>query len=609
MSKIHYISQVPGIGKTRWALRSMVKRILKGDEICFYVAPTVDLLMQVRRDLIKRLLKAGMTKEDAEYVPYVLTADSIENRSTIVDASRKAFVDSSGPRSYKPIEIGRVVFMTHAGFYRVPLDVLSKVRENSVVFFDEAKREVDKGVTLRMSSKANRLFRSLFRLRTIGDGKYSQALPSTSSDEKREAIYQRLIKSLNAKQISLVRGIIEDIMNPRLYVYISSTGNTFYSVSTPGDIFTDFKRAYIMSAYFENSQMFHLLSLDRSLTLIDYTPKIKNIQARIDEIHARYRKVIIQPLTDNQSVLSKNQLNGFMIPTEHIPRMKELLDEYQPSVADLRFIKRALCFKNVIKSQRLKELTDAFRELEVNHEPIEWYLDFSVSVCKAWAKKKNIKYAKPLTFVNTNCESVATSKNLPLCSIGSRGSNAYSNYHSVLFMAAVNPDNQHRNFLKALLGDAYSTERDFVVDTCLQAINRCSIRDTRCNEPVLIIVPDLRLAEYVKEAMHDLPTIVKPPKSVSHTVLSIRSMANGITEGDRMKYKPEDWKKEWKTQYFADDLNRSIRNKASMVSQYKAQLMKDIPQERRHKIVQNLQRTQAELEELRKLRNEKKIAK
>jgi len=53
---VQYISAIPGLGKTHWAVHHMVER-LRRSEISLYIAPTVRLVDQVYDDLGKLLSK------------------------------------------------------------------------------------------------------------------------------------------------------------------------------------------------------------------------------------------------------------------------------------------------------------------------------------------------------------------------------------------------------------------------------------------------------------------------------------------------------------------------------------------------------------------------
>ncbi len=502
--KIHYVSQVPGIGKTHWAIRRIAQLCARKNSICFYVAPTHELLEQVKANLQEEL--------DAFNVQNSLIVISSQTADGLTIGQAASHVLGQSPvSSIRAAKKGDVIFMTHEGFYRVDGSTFTDCGKHSIVFFDEAKREVTSGTALFLSEARLRRFQRFF-LRGDRVGSYYRGMPlaSTTFEDIEPELNTFLATIPSPRTRANVISILQDIYNSRLSVYLTSKGKRFYSVSTPTHVFSQMKRVYIMSAYFENSQMYHLLK-DRGFQLVDYTMKVPGVKSRLKALRARYKKATILPLTNNETVLTKDQLSSLIVPVDQVAHVRDLLSVHGITKRDLAIITKARTGRRLDFDEKYPhaKLVQRLQDMGCSFAPIDYYLGLAKKAVSRW---KHRTPGQPLlVFANSVYERrIDRTPGLESCSVAVRGINKYKERHAVAFIAAINPEAQHRNLLEALLPPDYDVNRDFVVDVCLQAINRCSLRSAESDHPVLIIVPDLQLAQYVKEGLHGLPKIAKP---------------------------------------------------------------------------------------------------
>ena len=81
------------------------------------------------------------------------------------------------------------------------------------------------------------------------------------------------------------------------------------------------------------------------------------------------------------------------------------------------------------------------------------------------------------------------------------GLNAYSDVHDCVFLSALNPSPGHCRFLEAQGLSYDEIERQGYFATAYQAVLRTSLRDVNNCEAKNLVVPDLRLAEYLSQLL------------------------------------------------------------------------------------------------------------
>lgn len=511
---MYYISGVPGLGKTSWAISNIVTKIQEKSGPVIYVAPTRKLIKQVSNDIIKLLVKKGYTPKDAKNkIIYVHSSPGIKKGANVAEMLKAAVSgrEISGLAKMPKFDTDTVVFMTHAGFYSLRPDTIPKeVKSSITVYFDEAKKSVFNRTSIKMNEEAAAAFNSMFTKTKYENSTYFLITPSANYNT---ATLQTVVKGLSSiREAQYVHSIIQDVKNPSLEVYVSTpeikAGTRFYGVTLPSKVFKGYKQVTFMAAYFENSQMYHLLKADRTNRLVDITSTLPNYKQRLSYIRQRYSHAVIVPLTVQDTVLTITSLQGILIPRLRLLSLQKKLDKLGLTAADIRkcvdYIHTGYdTERDEVKIQKAVQL---IKKAKIQKDPMDWYLRRSEQVVTSW--NKSYKETKiPLMFVNNAYQDNIDSDKFRIVSTASHGINAYRDHSIAAFLAAINPDRQMINFMRARVGDEYNYQKDFVVDTCLQSISRSSVRDTESKSKILIILPDLKLAEYVRDSMMELPRI------------------------------------------------------------------------------------------------------
>jgi hypothetical protein len=101
------------------------------------------------------------------------------------------------------------------------------------------------------------------------------------------------------------------------------------------------------------------------------------------------------------------------------------------------------------------------------------------------------------------------------------GLNKFQSYDNVLFLSALNPNEQQANLFKEFGLDAEKIRKAIMYETCYQSINRTSLRNTASKTKKNVIVPDRQTALYLQNLFIDskMPTQLHP--------ISVRKKARG----------------------------------------------------------------------------------
>ncbi|MGE8451012.1 MAG: hypothetical protein ACN6OP_10430 [Pseudomonadales bacterium] len=512
---IRYISGEPGLGKTHWTIGQMMQAIHHADVIVFYVAPTIKLCDQVMNDLHRRLVDDGMTKKAASRCTVGIYSQH-SGKGSIAHALKAAIAgkrDASGVL-YNKVKPGSVVFMTHQGFFSLPDNLMSsEFKKRTRIFFDEAKKPVFSPAPLKLTSKkTERLFEQVFEFEPYKDTNFNR-LTLAEDYERPLAKLRELISDKFAKQS--LTNLITSVGNTRVEVFLSSKrthrGLQFFQLRLPSRVFEGFEEVTLLSAFFEDSQLYYLLSTDPRIKLLPIGHQMPNYFGQRAMVKERYSYVTIVPLTTQQTVISKGSLRSMLIPIADLVKVHKRFDKLGVEKADhipiMRYLGQGYVPEGVVKRQ-----TQAVKYLQkldrLSHNPIQWYMKQAKRIITAWKEKyepTDRKVDRPLMFVNKMFEREVDTRFFHQVSTSAHGLNQYRHSNVAVFLAAINPDPQLAAFLKARIGDEYDIQRDYVLDACIQSLGRCSVRQRNLRDPILIILPDMKLAQMVADRMSGMP--------------------------------------------------------------------------------------------------------
>lgn len=513
---LDYISAVPGIGKTNWAIQTMKSYFIQNSTTCIFVAPTTKLLLQVYNDLEKLLLKDGFDRFEINSRLLILTTDTKSSATIkeIVEASLKGKQDRSG-MSHGHLKPGCIVFMCHEGFYNLPEDVYSQeLRQNTVVIFDEVKQCVFESKKYKVKGKLVSFFKSHFEI-----VKKNQSYEILTLKTSRKRALKAFKEEPKFKTYDFMYELIDRVSNPLIEVFcrksVIPTKSkapmfSYICVTAPMKVFLNYKRVVIMSAFLEDSQMYHFLINSNLYTLRNITRQLPNYSSRMEALSERYSKVTIVPLTVQDQPLSLNALGSkILVPQEKVQSIANVIEGMGISREDFTKIRRYLN-RGKIPTNTPGAYQDIFNLLldspDVAHIPIQWFLDSTYKLFELWQKKKG-GYGQPLVFVNNRYLTKVDPSQATQLTTSSHGINMYRNSNMVAYLAATRPSPGLSAFLKENL-PTYDLTKDRVLNVCLQCLARCSVRDTNSGKDVLIVLPDLALTKLVSDRMFGLPKVV-----------------------------------------------------------------------------------------------------
>lgn len=489
METIHYISALPGIGKTKWSVDRLVACINAREDLAMYVAPTINLLKEVKKYIVSQV-----TGEQAKRV---IMFDSKDGRvgkvSDSIVYSIKGGTDRYG-RTYKKAKPGTVFLVTHAAF--LLLQNLPKQKKINV-YFDEARKCVTNSTSCKLTTNAQReIFQKLVKLEQKGSEPYQRVQPRCTKAEFKEYLKSTSWTPVQLRALSV---LFNNVSNPRLEVYAKFSdkqgGLSIFEVVLPTKIFEGFKSVTLLSAYFEDSQMYHILR-EAGVKLINVTKDyVDNYDRRYPRILNRYKATSLVPLLAQDRVLSVSNLDGFLVSKKRLSLLEELAKLGFSSRESLRIIKEqytnpdAYTLKGkFLKANRL--LKD--NKTDIHFNPLKWLIREAKTIVDAWAEVNDVELKKsPLLIVNKKREADAAkfAPNWTHVSTSVHGLNQYYEHNVVVFLAAVNPKPALARFFKYYLPE-YNSDRDYVADVCAQCVCRGSVRNTRTHQPSLVIVPD-----------------------------------------------------------------------------------------------------------------------
>ncbi len=490
---IYYISALPGIGKTKWAVDEMTRRILANEGITIYCAPTIKLLKEVEQYLEERVGKTHYNRIISIYSNDEKTG-SVKNG---IRLSLEGGVDERG-LFRTPVVKGGVLLITHAGF--ISIHEFPRIKEISVIF-DEAKKLVTQHRRIDFSSPTSiTAFNELLNITTAEGFPFQRVTPKIGGKQLSD-----ICTTVEAKrQFPEVLKILQLTKNPRIEVYvkISKESYSFFEAIAPVKIFEGFKHVVVMASHFEDSQMYYMLQ-HRRVKLIDITEdSIEDYPEILSRINERYARTSIVPLTFNDSPLSKYLLNSVLIREKFLHVVRKQLFNLNLGL-EMKDLKQLMFNNREFKlRENVKDAIQLLKEKEVVVFPIQWMIDKSIDVVNTMIEQKQIpKSLPPLLVVNNiNRDKVLNDERFTLLPAMPHGLNKYSKHNVVIFLAAINPSPLLIKFFNYLL-PGYEFEKDHVADTCIQCVARSSIRDIHSKKDVLIIVPDKAIAAMLNQKM------------------------------------------------------------------------------------------------------------
>lgn len=511
-SIISYISAPPGVGKTHFILSSL-EHNLKTDVVSIYVAPTLQLLNQVKQELASKI--------DKKYHASLVTFAAGEGET--ISNSLRAFLEErhnrKGLKAKERLSKSCVIFMTHAGFLTLKEELPGQ--RGTALYFDEARKCVAEKKRLKLDNeKQSKAIASVCKTieSVVGADQFIKITCDTDAYSRLLALNKSESLNLDTNQLKELRPYLAAATNPRLDVFFRYTDKrgkpslNFFELIVPKRIFENFGETVLLSAYFEDSQMYNLLTYNKMVKLRDITNRLPNIERRMLGITQRYQRVELVSLTAQTYVQTLSKLKkSALIDITKEKQCDKFLDLGITSALKLAALKDVVREPNrYVLETPYKEALDIITETPglIAIDPMEWYIKKSKQIIKAWSSKRKI-IGKPLLFLNNSfrmayLDDPEISETFDSLTTSVHGLNFYKDRNVVVFLAAINPSPPLIDFYKHVM-PGYNFQEDHVADVCVQCVCRASVRDVNSNHRVLVILPDQATLNLLSSKMLSSP--------------------------------------------------------------------------------------------------------
>lgn len=550
ITQIKYADLLPGFGKTYQALTLMETHVLNGKDFMLYVGPTHNLLRQVKKDLESKIKESNPNLRIKDYL-YHIDSNVSTTEIPVADEVRLRLTGTKFDDGVRvgQVKEGSILFITHAAF--IGLKHKFKTRHRTRVIFDEARKcSLDDG-SYTIPVEAWQLLEGSYLTFDKDKAYNTHSKVKFLTDEfnlDRFAVKAQKLGA-NRRQMNHLTHLLKNSNSANLELYIKlgdyRKGKQWVSLHTvlvPALMFAGFKDVLLLSAFFESSQMYHMLyrhdinnpnipDSQKCLCLSQF----KFDAGRTEPMMARYRALRITYIFDEEFTLSKSLLSrGIIIRNDNWDK-KEFEDAFI-SWEKARDTTKAVPLRKILKlgfekSKLLKDLPgikDVMNLLPLSKKfsmmhPLAFMSLQASQLSDAWYKK--LKEEKKPLLISCNVSGGSTEdtnrhwtkivrpvvKDAKLVPFFCQGLNSFQTYHTLAFLAAINVKPMVKSLMESLC-PGYDPHMDYALDQATQTAMRISVRDAECETRPLVIVPSRRLAVELAKHMRNLPKVIAPQK-------------------------------------------------------------------------------------------------
>lgn len=537
---LNYISTLPSVGKTKWAIETILNNYSEKKLITIFCAPTKKLLQQVHKDLIKK----GMPRSKVRLIISADTPSTIETTHLSFSLSEQFTQEINESK-----DLGSVYLITHK-LYIESSDIFDETKSRCMLIFDEASElnisqynlKVDKNNEAFMKDYVSgELF--LQKQKDIGF-KHPVLKPNDILPYMRLTANKKILTEYRAMGDTLFNSnfyeLLKRMCDSRYSVYMMENGSqfNFFNFVSPEYAFDGFHEVYLMSAFFEHSELFHILQ--KNYELINqshlFNPKRKS------KVIKQYKRLQIHSLCEDNRYLSKLRLLGSQILDPELPescraKLIKILargfDKYRKAVEKNSTKTYSV---NTLYQYYIKELhhrgrtpgsgkkvtkkvqakitaLTGMRFDELFSPPILPYFKHAEELVIKLRKTNLISSNSTDTLVVTNNVTKNTVANyidytytrvnsgMEFMSVKSHGMNNYSHIHIMIFLASLNPQPRLASFLAAFIPE-FDYRKQWIAANIAQSVARLSIRDITSKEPCHLIVYSSKVAEVLNELLY-----------------------------------------------------------------------------------------------------------
>lgn len=497
---IDYISVLPGVGKTHWARKKMVKGSINKDYIYLFIAPTIKLLREVYKDLKKVL--------NPETNCNIFCTDNDINDFNLTDQ----FLDT-----LNLAKKGDIILITHALYLSLP-ELDDKQKQKIFVIFDEAQMIGVKSCDITLDQKDLEYFRSNTFLEVIPSDSRPKNIKGNIDDSYIEK-YFRVHGNSTVVSNYKKRGkdsfnkdfytLLKNSISPKLNVYVMPKGKqlSFFSFTSPKHSFKGFAKIYLMGAFFNLSELFHILTREGHI-LRDMSTKV-NLD-RQTKIRERFMGLSVLPILKLDKHLSLNLIKRHLAVKKGLSvdeLVKDFSDVYRAleekmskvNNSDFKYKKISSVLKSVfLGSSYHSEVDELVKPLKDRYgTKLYDVFEHLINICV-----KNVKFkSTPLLVTNVlNKNYVHKDQDFEIITPNVHGLNKYKDKDTLIFMAALNPTPTLNLFYSHFIPD-FKHESHIIAANVIQAVCRLNLRNIKCKKDTLLIVPTTQTANLIRKIL------------------------------------------------------------------------------------------------------------
>lgn len=642
VTDIYYVNSYPGAGKTYAALNAAQDTLHNGNHanyVLVYAAPTHILLEQFRDDLTKRVGSRQMKNV------HIVGGDKGPTVEKQFDGLINSLTD--GSLSIKKVPNGSVILVTHQCLTLVRRTMSGKGRISLI--FDEARQCMQTSMSMRVPTNVMNTVMNDYivineALSNQATARWSWAGTKRLDESKLRSMWEA--KKPPKKTVDNFVAFLEHVRNGTLHVWVSlddpDPAAQEFQVNvtlSPSRLFFGYGKVLILSAFFEHSQMYHLLKRQevdlstpkgrRRLSILEPHDRVHLINVtdqlidhdRVTKIaDARLSKALLTYVFDGESFGKFHMQRGVVIPKATPARLNALSVEYQqlfdaedhkPGTKPETYKKFWSLVNNTDERVQLRSTAYARRDfmLALNPSPysvVQYLALASSQIQRAWLAHNGFKNEPLLLCLNTKeyrnsritlwkQEQIDELLNSKVNAAGklikrvkrvpmiSQGMNKWDQHNTAAFMATVKLTPAQIKFLKALL-PGYDPDLDRTVDQCIQFVFRSAIRNAEASSCCLLIVSDRKLATQVNRTLGEHLRMVAPSEIVKRwkprSVAVFRQKEDADVKAARdKKYKSTEQYKEYNREYnrklTETEYGREYRRLSQIIYRREARLKTD----------------------------------
>lgn len=509
----NYLSVLPGAGKTKWSIDKIIGNALERKAITIYMAPTLVLLDQVHSKL-----------EDAGVRSFKYSSK---------DGNSSVKVSSVFYSDLLDAEIGDVFLITHQLYFSLDREIPKQVKRKLFLLVDEASELTIEKTDITLDYDTALFFKKYAKAELF---LLDKNLDFQVGDEFKDSDFHRYkrfhMRRSNVKKYRRKSNgegynkklfkLFSKMSDARFSVYAVERERkfSFFNYYSPEYAFDGMATVYFISAFFELSEVYHILK--RNYDLVDKSEEIVEInRERINRIKENFKQVTLYPIVEDKALLASSRLKGQLVIWRDKKIKTKALDKLEKSLNDaanvyanvigtedkrkvLNHIVRDFTKKSDLYPEEITELKKKAERLgkkpwgRVCNTLINKLFIEATNIIKKVSGEKSLYTVNRFSedYVETYLRDNELTDNYQKLAVKSHGLNSYTHYNNLIFLVAMNPDSNLRMFFKEFMPD-FDSRKQWVAANILQSLARLEVRKNFASRPCNVVLYSTGTVELV----------------------------------------------------------------------------------------------------------------